>query len=1362
MSDIIQETTFLKFGMDSDTDLRYVEVGSAPEHYNVLIGEDGDNGTLTNMKGNKRIPLPTNIELNLSYVYLTVGSYYNELTRSIYYFIFSLPYDSDGSGEYLYDNYLLRYNEDDEDIDLIFHDQHNYFGLHKDYLMRDCRMIGDWLYFNPKISEPKMIDVEMAYNYSNYDAYDATLTYSYGDSATYYGGLFSALGDVALGETPVTNPELWDRIGNAYQDETGLSFDSEFRYAFNVIKQPPVNRPSFSYGSDADVYSNNVRNRMFRFAYRYKYFDNSYSVYSALSDVSLSVDDEVWNGEIAGDTTTNNYILVTVGLHSAALIKEAEIIFQEIGETGHDWKRCKIINRREQAEITNNTFTYNFYNNESYPVVDNDKVALIYDYVPRTAQTTEIIHKNILLYGQCLEGFDNLDKEDIDVSLTPEMESLEINYEVDTLRVDHVADGYITTYHESTDYFEISHYYTYINVSGWYAAAGLQTGDMYNVVVNGYAWSTSLSAVDVANAENVAKAMAASILNFSATAEEVAGSWRVKLEHPFAYPLVTVSRIYKPTTTLAELSKYTGHKTGAFHPYCIFYYDENLRRWDAQTSKESIHGTGYEWLGTTVYIPMFNEVSPTSDTANRWVVNWTVDHLPPDGAKYWRWGYAGNSLCSYFVQYIIGGIASNDDKAEIDITPLQTIDNTTEAGWNSFPHSVIDPYIWEKGDRVRFITVTADPDVDKELGAVIDGIHDYEIIGQSDDGYTIYTQDFGHALAGIGENSLIEIYRPRKDVVDTHLVFYEFGDLMPIIIDADGVYVHGGQTTNQDTSTDTAASGTFDYGDVYHILRTPSKPLSTIDNEVSAFHESMSYSDFYDSGDWSKGKEGEETSFNERELNIIRFSLPYLQNTQINGLSTFYGSNYKELNDTYGEIMGMEEVGDTVKVYQERKPSSIQLGRIERTDETGSVFISAISDVLGSIRYSTTRWGTEFRESIIKNNRYVYGFDIYNGVMWRDSANGIFPISGRYMSAEGGVDYRMSTYFKNKAKALLDSGVENVDVFTMWDEEYDLLYVTFRDYVTESNDATVVFHEPTNRWLCLMEHDKTETYNRMLELTYSVVYGFSGGIGYSFNEDDRFAYFDIQTGADILRVLGYIDLDIIILAPTVSCAASKSPDLLDLEIEVQAPTAHVSYVHSSDYDLEFAGTDEDSTTAQSIDITNTESDVTITDHSGIVQIARDSGGSVGATISTGASVDNETLWLYMLTQNYSSSPLTGYVELTDGYGNVCTINVTQAIQVTSVAVSLEVDSSSTALLSISDDSGFGIVGNTRLSLTFTPDHTNYSYGENIDLTYYILKNGVHVGSGYWMVADGVSTNKRVYMTSAAADGDTVIVYLETT
>jgi len=1370
MSNVKSDINFVKFGLDSDTNLKYMEIGSAPEHYNVLIAEDNNNGVLSNLKGNKHIPLPTTISLNNSYVYVTVGSYYNELTRSVYYFIFSLPYDSDGSGEYLYDNYLLRYNEDDSTIDLIFHDTKNYFGLHKDYLMRDCRMIGTWLYFNPKISEPKMIDVDMAYNYSNYDVWSEYLEYNYGDKITYYGGLFYAVGAVTYGESPVTNPELWTRIGDSYQDETGLSFDSEFDYAFNVIKMAPVALPYLSSGSDRNIYSNNVRGKMFRFAYRYKYFDNSYSVYSAYSDVSLPTDDETWNGEILDDVNSNNYIAVTISLHSSALIKEAEIIFQEIGG---NWKRCKIINRREQELISIEppNFTYNFYNNEAYEIITLELVTKTYDTVPRTAQTTEIINKNVLCYGQCLEGFDNLNKDEIDVTLTPSPEDIEMVPDVGAVLRDNLASNDLDWVMQSHPGSILLDYFYRIDVSG-YLTWGLAAGSRYRIVVEGVEGVVTLTNDDLLNVTAFLDAIGEAVRTNNAWIYKDWAGERLWIGKFWGLPSISVSMFFTSAGSSVSLTKKHGFKTGAFHPFCQFYYDENLRRWDAQTSKESVVSTGLTYEGTTVYVPMLGEYSPTpTDTALRWTIDWTVNHLPPIGAKYWRWGYAGNSLCSYFVQYIIEDISNpGDDTTVIDITPLQTLKDA-EAGWNSFPHSNIDPYVWQKGDRIRFITSQGIPGTGT-IGAVIDGVYDFEIIGQSEDTYSVYIQewtDYNAVGIDVELNSIVEIYRPIRS--DNKIEFYEFGPLMPIIEDADGYTVHGGLDQDQEYLTATEATGTFNVGDIYHLYRTPSKVLSDADNELGVFMESQWYSDFYDSDDWSKGKAGEETSYNERELNIIRYSHQYLQDTQINGLSTFDGGRYKELNDTYGEIMGIEEVGDTLKVYQEKKPSSIQLGRIERSDETGKISISLSSDVLGSIRYSTTRWGTEFRESIIRNNRYVYGFDIYNGVMWRDSANGIFPISGRYSDVDGDRDYKMATYFKNKAKALLESGVDYIDVVTAWDEEFDLLYVTFHDYVNSDNNETIVFHEPSNRWICFAEHNRTEEYNSILELDYSIVNGFNGGIGYSFNEEDRFAYFNITTSVTPFIFLGLKDLEIRPFSLSISASSQFDADVLELEISPVDPTIVCTSVNGSVTTMDFESAEEGFVDNKTTVITVVDSAATILGDTPVCSIYQIPTwyyaewivvmNSVGDVCKEGDEIeDGETLYVYPKAENLTSNEKSGNLILKTAKGDTLTVAITQAAYSATSNVTLSVAPASADEMTLTYLGGYNIDGTANVYVSFIPDHISYGDGQSFGVRWSATKNGDAAGGGYITIYNEVhNMDVLIELNTTARTTDDIAIYL---
>jgi hypothetical protein len=1135
MSNVTQEIVFIDSGLNTDTEQRWIPLGDAPYRLNVIVSGDGAQGVLVNMHGNTRTVDIVDHQLSLSHTYVTVGSFYNRLTRKCYYFIFSQPYDS-GSSVYIYDNKLFCYNEDTQLLDLIFTDIKNWFGLDLHYPMRDCAILEDWLYFNPRTSEPKMIDVVRAYNYTNYPIYVATTTYVYGNYVTYNGGLFRATTTVPSGSTPSTNPSAWERMGDSYRYETELLFDSEFEYAFNVIKMPPVDRPAVEYGTDTYINTNNLRGIVCRFAYRYKYFDNSYSVYSALSDVTLPENDELYNGAILNDISVNNYLNIRVSPHSPALVKEIEIVFQEISG---DWKRIKIINRQEQVLLDTIEFSFNFYNNESYLQVPNINVAKIEDSVPQKANSQEIINKNILTYGGCLEGFANIPKDEIHVGLTPVLNVIGVSTVPGTTLKDvYAAYPYLITYQYDLGTTPVT-IGKRIDIGSWYPS-GVVDGSQLIVTIDGITRFHTFT-----TGENSSKANYITVVsNFLA---DNYPTYRMTKSGDYVYlwsPLGSV--IFAQITqflfctvgaTSADASKRKGFKTGANHPFCIFYYDENKRRWDAQTSKENIHVYGLEMHGTTVYVPMFNEVSPLpANTAYRWTIDWEVYHLPPVGAKYWKWGYSGNSLCSKMVQYIISSIidtitaTDGANMCKIDITPLQTLKNTTTATWNQYPTSVIDPYEWQAGDRVRFITEAVTPSGGTSLGDVIDGIYDFEILKQDgDSGEFIYVQHFDFAAAAIGENTLIEIYTPLKSITDTKNIFYEFGNLMTIEEDSAGIMVHMGQNGlhNQDTALSHAAMGSFDGGDIYHITRTPSKPLDTSATTKGVFHESMWYSDFYNSDDYDRGKIGFETTFGQRFLNVVRYSNQFIANTLINGLPTFEGDHFKELNDVYGDIMAIYEQGDTLKVYQERKASSILIGRTEYYDDgSGKGPVAISTSILGAIRYSPSNYATVFPESISRNNKYIYGFDIYNGVVWRDSPNGLFPISGRYAELGGDADYKMQTYFKLKAKALLEGGIQYVDVLTAWDEEYKNLFVTFRDSVHHENNETVVFHEPSNRWICFASFEQSANYvqnvlggyNVPLEPDYEIITGFLGGIGYVFNNETRFAEFHFTTTGSVVVI----------------------------------------------------------------------------------------------------------------------------------------------------------------------------------------------------------------------------------------------------
>lgn len=1345
-----QDILFDGSGLNTDEAQRYLPLGDSPYRLHCMVGEDGENGVITNMRGCEQVVLPTNISFTSSEVYSVVGSFYNIARRECYYFIYSIPYDS-GGGVYKYDNKLLRYKADTGVIELVFLDEGNYLGLSHDTLMRDIRMIETWLFFNPKGTEPKMIDVDMAYNYANNDAYNASLSYVTGDVRTFKGGLFYANQAVDVGHTPSTHTAKWDRIGSCYSGESYFG-QNEFDFCFDVIKQPPVKRLAFNYGTEpyyaAGYGANNVKGRVFKFAYRYQYHDSAYSVFSAHSAPSLPPDGEVYNGEVIGTSTTNNHIIFQVPLGLPAIIKAVDLVFQE-GEG--DWHIATTIDRRQQSLLDDEVQEYKFYNNEAYSSIDNTLPEVVYHAVPREAGCQEVINLNNLLYGRCKEGFDSLEEEDMDITLTPVATELVDTYDIDTLLRDNgTVVGETGTGQWSVELDpgnvegEPDLYSSVLSLDG---ATGLplSAGDIFTIVLDGKRHSYDLKLADVADEEALAEALEEFFTykvgsTYAPLAYESSGVWYVALRSDEYYPQVSECSFYTPLTSSALFAKQRGFKTGAKHSFCIYYYDKNLRRSDANVSEDS-----------TVYVPQFVEDDDVTGVNFKYSIGWEVDHTPPSEARYWRWGKAKNSLADYFVQYIVSDF---DDDADFDlsyfdITPLQTIKTTTTAGWNQFANSIIDEYVWEKGDRVRVLTQENDPGGADAIGDLVDRIYDYEIVKYDDDLMRIYIQKEVDDDS-FGVNSLVEIYRPRAATASD--IYYEFGPLMPIIEDSVGERVHGGVIQNQDTGTDVPATGVFTTGDVYHIMRTPSKPLLTGAPTTGIFHESMHYSDFYVSDYWDRGKIGYIGRIGEQTLNIIRYSNVYVQNTQINGLSVFEPLRYKELNNIYGELRAMREVGDTLKVYQDVKAASILIGRQEYTDSAGNAQVVTSDRVLGSIRYSEAGHGTINPESILKNNRYVYGWDIYNGVVWRDSANGVFPISGRFESVNGRGSYKMDTYFKEKAKALIESGVENVKVMTVWDERYGLLYITFTDKANTDNNDTVVFHEGSNRWITFVDFSKQSTWNEALFPVYSVERGFLNGINPVFNEDDGFTSFDLETGANQTTEATFPTLTIAALPVTVISSPTVAMGLQALTLTPLPVTVQISYVDIFPAAHTWGSAQSGSGVAVEFTV-DSPLGGTITAKPSWITIKRQS----GLTIGVGDAVsDDEVLDIYPSTAN-TGSLRSGSFTVTDSVGNSDSATLSQSAT-TVVTVSV-LAARTTEPFTISSASGSGTAGSADVSVTFTPNDSLSNPSEEFTCYYSILKNGSAAGSGSFTATNQEANTETLTMTSTASGGDGITVYL---
>ena len=367
-----------------------------------------------------------------------------------------------------------------------------------------------------------------------------------------------------------------------------------------------------------------------------------------------------------------------------------------------------------------------------------------------------------------------------------------------------------------------------------------------------------------------------------------------------------------------------------------------------------------------------------------------------------------------------------------------------------FPNTVIDSYSFEPGDRIRFITKPVTTPATYDLLRIAASTADYEILEFDDVNNYIYIADLAGAYGNDHNTVIVEIYRPMKQTGST--VYYEFGRTYDTYTD-EGVLYHKGESEDQDASTD--AEGEFVNGDVWVITRTFS--LDASDDSV-AFVESYGWSDFHDTDGWGKGKSGTYTGIGQQYVNSARYGNKYEPTSQSSGLSTFDFLDYKPLSTDHGNITAMRQVGNTLKVYFERNSASVLVNKTQFYSADGVSQILKSDNVLGDVAYSNYHYGTVFPESVTMKDRTVYFFDVYRKAFLQDSANGVQPIS----------DYKMRRYFKEKAEAILSTGVANVRVYSSYDYSLEALLVLFNIGEDTDTDNAILFHDKMNRWVSFM------------------------------------------------------------------------------------------------------------------------------------------------------------------------------------------------------------------------------------------------------------------------------------------------------
>lgn len=925
--------------------------------------------------------------------------------------------------------------------------------------------------------------------------------YRYKPSTGY--GVVIAIGTYGLNSYTVVD-RIWTDTSYGILVKTGhiLPYEPDMYYGIDwqvmdAIKHPPMTKPGVSYDDDGSNTSNKLKKFLYQFVYRWIYDDNEPSVFSPMSYIALpTYDQTIYGGTGYNYYTKDNVIHVWIDTGSM------EVKTIEIGVRSQNTGDIVIINEKHKYDINGNVLLVNdiysiymFYNNEIVKSVNKDEAARTQDSVPIVAYRQDIIEKNRLTYARYYDGFDI---PNIDIIITSKIKQVVFNINatmVHTCRqlnywvVGYGSRNYATTFVDlytvfpstgtAPDYAgkqwdytirairKIDNYqFLYASVS--YVSTALDT---MQTIVNQLALALSQSSVrGITKTYYPASPEITPTNNSTMLNSELA----VLVSYTPSISSITCTELNSSVDISTSLmfdsknaysKKYTDFKSGAYHPIAIEYFDRGNRGCGALISDNMIvyakHPTEY-----------VNQPLPVRN-----YFQYEIKHVPPIYATHYRLLYAKNTTSYNPLQIYTSG--HRQSSSLIWIYPNYTLSLTGEL----MPITKLTSYTFTPGDRIVFLYAVKISTGIIETNYLSGGVYESFVIKEDTSApnlqIIIEATDSISGLDFTLYSYVIEITKDKTATDSENLEYYETGEEFkilnphtssrshqgPLLTETEDVAWQRNQIVQNGVSV-LSARGNIWNGDMYLRLRTSAHGVSTSPSLITYPVQDPSCSDYYTSNSVNIGHPSTVIpgmKFYEY-ISYLCHSQLFIENSNTNGLSTFYGSDFNVLPEKYGPIYKAIENGDILRVIQRSKCTSIFIGKSGMKQATlGSGQIVAVVDsVIGGMMQHPESYGTVFPGSVVNSVNFTYFFDIYNSCYCRWATNGVNQIVKK--DSATGYDFGMGKYFRDKSRALLASGIENVSVYATFETEFENLIITFVDRVNPANNETIMFHEPSNTW----------------------------------------------------------------------------------------------------------------------------------------------------------------------------------------------------------------------------------------------------------------------------------------------------------
>ncbi len=490
--------------------------------------------------------------------------------------------------------------------------------------------------------------------------------------------------------------------------------------------------------SNERVTINNLRNSLFQFCYTYVYVNNEKSVWSSRSIIPLPNQP---SGRLTEDDLTNNARISVSLATGGANVCKIQTAFRKISglPTDTEWYLLDTLDKDLLSLSDNDIYTFKFYNDGVYELVDPVDAIQLQDYIPRKPNTQELLNGNVLVLGGGIESYDKV---------TPDIQT-EINqatngfyYDYNGLLFFAAINGNDSGSQGTT--MKIFLYGTGANTDGEVVTLnnGKATFVINAVDGSGTAIGTTYAGTDSLSVATALAAISASLVSNGWTQVSLSGNI-LTMSYPTTVTLQSSGTKLLTDTLNNNTTSFANVFEGAYK-VGVMYFDKYGRTNGTITDVAAAYNT------------------PKQTTDNYCQPRLIISHRPPTWATYYQVVRSNNTTYNKRLFWIsesaysnvFSGTSVTDSGVATQRFAYINIDNIERYNEEIEATRGVVSYDFAKGDRIRFLGRYS------SVGAEITPftVVDYEVLG-------VETSILVNGVQKLGK--FVKIYYPTDDISGT-------------------------------------------------------------------------------------------------------------------------------------------------------------------------------------------------------------------------------------------------------------------------------------------------------------------------------------------------------------------------------------------------------------------------------------------------------------------------------------------------------------------------------------------------------------------------------------------------------------------